>query len=248
MTENYSRICIGTWKLFEKNNLQEGIEIINYAISNGFNSFDTAHVYMGSLPEKVLGSNNSSIWIADKLSAKIKDVENISVKEAYPENYVLSFISAIKENISKLDVLQIHNWSPSWGNKEYNYLINIIKSVDFFDSLSFGVSLSFNKNYSAESISPFEYVQLPLNIINTSNKDLINTHNSSKKFLVRDIFSGGTLDFRKESISMDESFNAFKYVYANNEIYKTIVGCNSKQSIDLLKQYIDLIETENRGF
>ncbi|MGM5481573.1 MAG: aldo/keto reductase [Nanobdellota archaeon] len=237
MTSNSSRVCIGTWKLFEKNNLQEGTNVINYALENGFNSFDTAHVYSHGLPEKILGSLGADIWIANKLSAKSKNVVGLTVQEAYPVNYVCSFLLDLISNSSNLNLLQIHNWLPSWGEMEYYYLDNIIKSLPEFEDISLGVSLSSDKQYSVDSISPFKYVQLPLNIKDRRNLRLINDSADSKKFIVRNIFDGGNLDFRRGNVSEKDSLDAFRFVYSNDNVYKLIIGCNSIESIDLINKY-----------
>ena len=244
MTSNSSRVCIGTWKLFEKNNLQEGTNVIKYALESGFNSFDTAHVYSNSSPEKLLGTLDSKIWVANKLSAKSGCIDDLSIEDAYPEEYVFSFLSKMILNGS-LDVLQIHNWLPGWGEKEYSYLSDVIKSTPEFGSISIGVSLSSDTQYSLDSIRPFEYVQLPLNINDYSNLYLIDVYGDSKKFLARNVFDGGNLDFRTGLVSKNDSIDAFNFVFCNKYIYKIIVGCNSIDSVDLVSQYVASIKTES---
>jgi aryl-alcohol dehydrogenase-like predicted oxidoreductase len=237
LIESSSKLCLGTWKLFKKQSFDEGLDIMRYAISKGIDSFDTALVYSNGLSEVALSRIDNSVWVADKISSKYRCIDDLNVKDAYPSNYIIDSLHKISKNLDnkKISLLQIHNWSPFWGAKDFQYIKNIVKSLQEFSHMDMGVSLT-DKIYPLSSINHFEYIQMPSNVFRSeSYRSLVN--DSTKKILIREIFERGKLDYRKSDLTYRESCDIFNNIYNDKNVFKVIVGCNSIESIDLLYSY-----------
>lgn len=104
-------ICIGTWA-WGSNWISNDVapmsdlqEVFSNAVSNGFNSFDTAEVYAFGKSEKILGelisNSKEKVMVASKFNPKIPHLTNHKVRRGLKN-------SLKRLKLNKLDLYYIH--------------------------------------------------------------------------------------------------------------------------------------------
>lgn len=109
-----SEVSLGTWQLGgkwgEQFNEKTAMEIMEKAVENGINFFDTADVYNNGLSEiaigKFLKKTGERIYIATKCGRKL----NPHTSEGYNEKNIKAFIndSLARMQVEAIDLIQLH--------------------------------------------------------------------------------------------------------------------------------------------
>ncbi len=118
-----SEICFGTmtfggtgyWKNIGTTNQNEANELVNLAIENGINFFDTADIYSNGLAEeilgKALGTRRQSVVIATKVFGRMgKGPNDIGLSRHHL--FEACNASLKRLNTDYIDLYQVHNFDP----------------------------------------------------------------------------------------------------------------------------------------
>lgn len=241
-----SRIVYGTWELLNNNSQDKAYKLLEYAISNGITTFDTAQVYSGGSTEKLLGKLKKEypqIIIATKIPASCRPDNQTRVSEAYPKNSIREKIELSLKNLDLncIDMMHLHNWNPNWSQKDIEHIFSELRTCRNEGLVSkIGVSLPNWMNETSQILtnpSNVDFLQVPINITEQENYELIikPAKKNGIQILVRNIYGGSSL-----AKTYDESQikDAFSYVQNLNEVDSIIIGMNSKTSIDKNLSYL----------
>lgn len=138
-----NKFCIGTMLWGTHTTAEHAHDIINLALDNGIDFFDTAQIYPTfpykkntfGLSEKILGdwirSNKEDIRVSTKLYSPIK-AENIA--------------AAVEDSLQRLSVEQLDYCHLHWPNREHYHFRNVcnynpvntdtLQTLDYFDKAS----------------------------------------------------------------------------------------------------------------
>lgn len=192
MTNNKSKIALGTWSwgvgmyggnaVFGNNlDVHDLEEVVDAAVKNGLNVFDTAYAYAMGESERILGEliskyNRGDIVISDKFTPGLQN-DNA-------QNPVLEMLNDNLErlNTEYLDIFWIHNsadverWTP--------YLVDVVKSGKV---RRIGVS-----NHSLEQVKRVNEILAPSGI----KISAVQNHFS---LLYRESIDSGLLEYCREN-------------------------------------------------
>ncbi len=106
-----SELCLGTMTFGSQTDEKEAIRIIEYAVDNGVNFFDTADIYNGGESEKILGKATKAIRdnlvIATKVCGPVKKAPNGS---GLGRKHIIQNVdeSLKRLNTDYIDILYMH--------------------------------------------------------------------------------------------------------------------------------------------
>lgn len=241
--ENLSKLCLGTVQ-FGLNygvantegqvSLEEATKILDFSISKGINTFDTAKAYGSS--EKVLNTyfkerNSINPFIISKISSDLFSLE------------LTKFISDIS-NFDNLFALLLHDNEKlySWTKKDTQYIKELkAKNIIKYFGASIYTDEEFNKALENDEI---EIIQIPFNIFDQraiSLKWLEKAKKRDKLIFIRSIYLQGLLlmDINKVPVHLADAKEYLKKLvnYANildisvNELCLFFVNQVAKNSI-----------------
>ncbi|WP_417325593.1 aldo/keto reductase [Halarcobacter sp.] len=241
--ENLSKLCLGTVQ-FGLNygvantegqvSLEEATKILDFSISKGINTFDTAKAYGSS--EKVLNTyfkerNSINPFIISKISSDLFSLE------------LTKFISDIS-NFDNLFALLLHDNEKlySWTKKDTQYIKELkAKNIIKYFGASIYTDEEFNKALENDEI---EIIQIPFNIFDQraiSLKWLEKAKKRDKLIFIRSIYLQGLLlmDINKVPVHLADAKEYLEKLinYANildisvNELCLFFVNQVAKNSI-----------------
>ena len=263
-----SNICYGTWNLSPstkkfrspgKYSKKKTQELIQFALRNGINFFDTADIYGEGKGEKILGSELHSI--REKVFIMTKGgIVNSKNKKNFTLKYIKGRILKSLQNLNThyIDGYQLHNLSSKDKIKKlFKELIKlknkgIIKSIGFSsrDPLD---AIKIIRNYK------FDFLQVAFSVYDQRiiNSGLLKEVKKQRLYLLtRSPFNSGYLISNKinkiHNVNFKNQINKFKkknkkkIIYANKsleysalkycisfkEIVSVIVGMASKLEIE----------------
>lgn len=241
--ENLSKLCLGTVQ-FGLNygvantegqvSLEEATKILDFSISKGINTFDTAKAYGSS--EKVLNTyfkerNSINPFIISKISSDLFSLE------------LTKFISDIS-SFDNLFALLLHDNEKlySWTKKDTQYIKELkAKNIIKYFGASIYTDEEFNKALENDDI---EIIQIPFNIFDQraiSLKWLEKAKKRDKLIFIRSIYLQGLLlmDINKVPVHLADAKEYLEKLvnYANilditvNELCLFFVNQVAKNSI-----------------
>lgn len=241
--ENLSKLCLGTVQ-FGLNygvantegqvSLEEATKILDFSISKGINTFDTAKAYGSS--EKVLNTyfkekNSINPFIISKISSDLFSLE------------LTKFISEIS-SFNNLFALLLHDNEKlySWTKKDTQYIKELkAKNIIKYFGASIYTDEEFNKALENDEI---EIIQIPFNIFDQraiSLKWLEKAKKRDKLIFIRSIYLQGLLlmDINKVPVHLADAKEYLEKLvnYANildisvNELCLFFVNQVAKNSI-----------------
>lgn len=241
--ENLSKLCLGTVQ-FGLNygvantegqvSLEEATKILDFSISKGINTFDTAKAYGSS--EKVLNTyfkekNSFNPFIISKISSDLFSLE------------LTKFISEIS-SFNNLFALLLHDNEKlySWTKKDTQYIKELkAKNIIKYFGASIYTDEEFNKALENDEI---EIIQIPFNIFDQraiSLEWLEKAKKRDKLIFIRSIYLQGLLlmDINKVPVHLVDAKEYLKKLvnYANilditvNELCLFFVNQVAKNSI-----------------
>lgn len=241
--ENLSKLCLGTVQ-FGLNygvantegqvSLEEATKILDFSISKGINTFDTAKAYGSS--EKVLNTyfkerNSINPFVISKISSDLFSLE------------LTKFISEIS-SFNNLFALLLHDNEKlySWTKKDTQYIKELkAKNIIKYFGASIYTDEEFNKALENDEI---EIIQIPFNIFDQraiSLKWLEKAKKRDKLIFIRSIYLQGLLlmDINKVPVHLADAKEYLEKLvnYANilditvNELCLFFVNQVAKNSI-----------------
>ncbi|MFW5990759.1 MAG: aldo/keto reductase [Candidatus Nanoarchaeia archaeon] len=207
-------------------------ELVDYALKNGINFFDTAFVYGNGNSECQLNDVSNKAVISTKVPSQSKDYLNKQPKDCYPLDFMQDCIdvSIQRLNSNCIDILHLHNWNPQWTNSESRYIFEYIEELKNTQTIkSFGISLPKLNTYSIEDFSMLarenmvDCLQVHYNLIDQESEKLIQYFiNNKKSVFIKSPYKHGLIgkslseldsleeyDFRKKRFTKQE-FNDIK--------------------------------------
>lgn len=188
-------LIFGTWKLDPRynkiKNIYEASNLIDYSISMGIHSFDTASVYANQEIEKILGKySNEKLDIISKIPArkKISFFEKKDALDLYPNDWLEKYIFQSTENLNRNDyTMLLHN---------FGYWENIIcvleklekyKRIGMFSKIGISIPNNFRGKISKSIIDKVDTIELPYN---SQNQWIVNNIEelTQKRILIRSLF------------------------------------------------------------
>jgi aryl-alcohol dehydrogenase-like predicted oxidoreductase len=149
-----SEIGIGTWGMggmWGPVNDQEALRAMRRAIELGVNFFDTAHVYGEGHVERLIARLGPRTLKQLKLATKVppKNFEwparhDAPVEEAFPSNWITRCTeqSLRRLGVDRLDLQQLHVWSPAWLSEREKWLPGVMKLKVQGKIAAFGISVN----------------------------------------------------------------------------------------------------------
>ena len=247
-----------------KPNTKTVFEILEYALKNGINSFDTSPAYGRS--EKILGSYLNKKKINTIIMTKIPKIGIIDKKLSFSEIYKIAKLSVVHSlknlNVHKLPICLLHNPNDMFS---HNGLVvdALIKMKKEGLISKIGVS-----TYSPNEVKyflerkQFDAIQIPISLIDTRliKNGLLSELETEKKIIfARSIYLQGLILLSKSSIPnhlkpiskyLDKLYRicsttnlsilelAFLFVRDLKEISSILVGVESKKQ---LKKNIEML-------
>ena len=266
--KEFSKITLGTAQLgFEygiankigKPSPDKADQIINFAIKNGINSFDTAQNYGNS--EQILGNFFSMNKETEKIyiSTKIPEIIGIDEDEVY-EKMKISILKS--QNLLQKKSITYLLHEPGKIEKDNLQIKSLkkLKKEKLIDTI--GISV-YNPNEIKQfmGIEGFDSIQIPINIFDNRVIDG-KILNELKNYIIfgRSIFLQGLLLLKKEEIPIKLKFAekfisklndlakehnlsakelSFMYVKDIEEITSLVIGI---EEVDQLKENIELLK------
>ena len=218
-TANFSKLYGLDKKKIKKKNLQI---IFNYLKKKNIHFFDCSNDY------KNLSSFSGYFFNKTKLFYKIK-VNNIKTK------LFLKEILSIKKNIYCLMIHNIDKYSVENLKKNYLILKNFSKTIP---KLKIGISIYDIKdlNLIKKSNLRFDYIQIPINILNNTftKKNTSELRSKGSKFIARSIFLQGLLLKNTNKIIKHKQFlNTFTQIENFSNKYRIT---NLELCLDYIKK------------
>ena len=225
-----SKYCLGTWSLggTKNNNISYGVisylkvkKILEHAINNGINFFDTANVYGDSeqLLGEILKKHRRKIFIANKVGC-ISFKKKLNFSKEIIKKQILSSLKNLKTDY--LDIVQLYN--PNFRDKKLKEAIEYLDELKKAETIKYiGVSLAKPSDYIyLRRLYKFDVVQCNFNIL-----DHRILENKIFKFLLDDgvkIFGRTILNFgifsesflRKKNLNFNKSDH--RYYWDKNQI------------------------------
>jgi len=206
------KLVFGTWPIsgdLKKINYLQAKKIIKFAISNGFEEFDTAPNYGYGNSEKILGSILLKLKKKPLINTKIGNDHNKN-KNFDVANLEKTFFKSVKLlNIKKINILFLHN--PR-NIKNLDKILLFLKKLKKNRLISnFGLSISKDFKYKKNFIKKFKIIQLDHNLIYIKNK--FDNKFKSKFIYARSPLASGSLAFKinkKKIKKSDERSKWFK--------------------------------------
>ncbi len=183
-----SVIGFGTWglsgKVYGKITKNRSKKLLEYAIDNGINFFDTSSLYGDGSVEKILGEtlkpykNSKNLIVATKVGM-IKNYKNYFVpKYNFSNRHIQTEIykSMKRLKTDSLDILQLH--SPKYSlitSKRFEDIINLLEKNQRTGNIKYyGISVQNPKDaqYLLEKNFNFKVIQLNYNMLDIRALDL----------------------------------------------------------------------------
>ena len=209
------KIVIGTWPLsgdFGKINEKDCEKILNYAVSEGYQEFDTAPTYGRGKAEKILS----------KIIKKNKNLK-INTKCGYNKEFDKTFTEQdISDSVKKsldlfgfINILYLHN--PRNEIKNWDKIINLLIDLKKKKLIKFiGISLARDYNYLSSILNKFDNIQDEYNLLRPpqiSNLKKIKNH-----IYARSPFASGILNSNFNSNKIFHSGDHRKFWLAGERI------------------------------
>jgi len=259
------KIVIGTWPLsgdFGKINTNDCEKILEYAVSEGFQEFDTAPNYgkgkIQKLLSKILKTNKN-------LRINTKCGYNKNFKKTFKEQDILDSVKKSLDLFGSINILYLHN--PRNEIKNWDKIIDLLNDLKKKKLIKFtGISLARDYKYSSGILNKFDNIQDEINLLRhpkTTNlkklkKDvyarspyasgILNSNFSvKKKFQLGDHRKSWLTEKRIKNIYSQKKMlekicngnieeYALKFVLKSSYIKKVIVGVKKIHHIDFIKE------------
>jgi len=124
---------------------KESKHIIQKAITEGINFFDTALVYGEGHSEKIVGEaireSGREVFIATKIPSKKREwpcADSSTLEDSFPTNYIIRSTEKSLKNLNRdyIDLQQFHVWNDKWAKmdewKEAVYKLKKDGKIRFF--------------------------------------------------------------------------------------------------------------------
>jgi aryl-alcohol dehydrogenase-like predicted oxidoreductase len=205
-----SKICLGTAKIgmpdygySTSGTINDVDDFVLNAINSGINCFDTSPRYGNC--EEMLGKAFSSVASKPFISTKIDELDISSGNTQ--ERMKKSFLSSIEKlNIEFVDLCYLHqNEIEIISNMEIHRGMELLRSEGLVKEFGTSVYSKEELKYTLEC-GLFEWVQIPINILDTSFYQIIIDSGINIKIAARSVFLQGILLDRK-SIQTDIEYN-----------------------------------------
>lgn len=244
--KNLSKIIFGCWGISgdwkdREFSLADRQGLITTAYEQGINFFDTAPVYGGGVMETAFKGIdfNKKIFIATKVPAREKprDAELKNYDFYYDEKYIREHLEKSLDRLGReeVDLLQLHNWHPSW-NEHMDYFIEPLRKLkkeglvnNIGISLPDGYGRPFDNLMETEGV---DFIHLNYNIIDPWAEGYLEGAKRSKTahLMVRSIFSQGVIGEMANHLENlnPEDLRAKRYLGQKATIQKIVQGyCES---------------------
>jgi aryl-alcohol dehydrogenase-like predicted oxidoreductase len=228
-----------------KPSLSESLDIIQYALDNNINTFDTARAYGNS--EYILGLANkkyNNLNIITKL-APLNDISKSISNDALYGMIDDSIKTSMNNlNITKLDTLLLHRFEHYNNKIIWNYLLEN-KNIDVIKNL--GVSVYYvNEAIKVLKDKNIKHIQLPINILDNQwfSEEFLQLLNKRKDVVIhcRSILLQGILISSADKWPKIENVDAKIYINNLNDLVKEF---NFNNRIELCFSYIKSIDWIN---
>ncbi len=234
-----NKLCLGTVKIgnpeygFSSNcKPSEYTEILNESLRLGIDSFDTSPRYDNS--EIKLGRYFSKIKKKPFISTKIDNL-SVGCKDT-PKKMVESIVRSIKNlRVDAIDLCYLHqNQIGIISDKYVQNGITMLKEMELIRESGTSIYSDEELKYTMDS-NFYDWVQVPINILDISFYNKIINHKNPIKIAARSIFLQGII-FHESSIK--------KYIRNHHELYdsikkiKKIADDYGKDYRDLCAQYV----------
>ena len=106
---------------------KESKHIIQRAIEEGINFFDTALVYGEGHSEKILGEavkeSGKTVFIATKIPSKLREWpcrDSSTLEDSFPSKYIIQSTEKSLKNLNRdyIDLQQFHVWNDKWAKQD----------------------------------------------------------------------------------------------------------------------------------
>lgn len=170
-TNPLSCLFFGTWQFggqFKALDLQTTTNLIEFALGQGINKFDTAMVYGQGQVETLLGDTlPKNAFVATKIPAKVKpEGPSITARQCYDREWIeLQLESSLRRiRRSKIDILLLHNWSKYWTEPEdVLYILQSFKQTGLADRIGISLPDGFNAALDEQTCKLIDVIQAPYN-------------------------------------------------------------------------------------
>ena len=215
-----------------KPSLSESLDIIQYALDNNINTFDTARAYGNS--EYILGLANkkyNNLNIITKL-APLNDISKSISNDALYGMIDDSIKTSMNNlNITKLDTLLLHRFEHYNNKIIWNYLLEN-KNIDVIKNL--GVSVYYvNEAIKVLKDKNIKHIQLPINILDNQwfSEEFLQLLNKRKDVVIhcRSILLQGILISSADKWPKIENVDAKIYINNLNDLVKEFNFNNRSQ-------------------
>lgn len=209
-TNPLSCLFFGTWQFggqFKTLDLQTITYLIEFALRQGINKFDTAMVYGQGQVETLLGDIlPKDAFITTKIPAKVKpEGQGVTVHQCYDREWIeLQLDSSLRRlRRSKVDILLLHNWSRYWTEPEdILYILQSFKQTGLADKIGISLPDGFHAVIDEQTCKLVDVIQAPYNTPSnlwvTDSFPMLKTQNV--QIMLRSIFLQGILLMDQEHI------------------------------------------------
>lgn len=198
----YESLYFGTWQLSEDFRLvteNEAKRVINFALKQGINNFDTAHVYGNGNVEFLLGDIlPETTKIITKIPATQKPMldESSDIGKYYPINWMSEKFetSMVRLKRERVYGILLHNWSNSWKNnysEQLSYLLEL-KSKGSVEKIGISIPNNFVGDLPVELVKKIDIIEAPYNYENNWVSEKISfLYDNGIEIILRSIFLQG---------------------------------------------------------
>ena len=189
------KLCLGTAKIgmpnygySSKDILINLDEFLSDSFSLGINNVDTSPRYGNS--EKIVGNTLKAMTNKPNVSTKVDNLTPDSKQN--PSLMVQSIKLSIKKlNIDTIDICYLHQ-NEIISDKYVHKGIEILKERSLIKEIGTSVYSKQELKYTLEC-GVFDWVQIPINVLDTSFYNIINEYDTNIKVSARSVFLQGIL-------------------------------------------------------
>lgn len=192
-------MVLGTWGFYKSTPVNSIERILEEALSSGVLDYDTALVYGEQAAEKQLGilrmSNPfSKLHVTTKIPGKIKPYKNCRMDEIYDIDWMRRCLEQSLDNLGKIETLLLHNWSPDFGEKDCEAVLEILenfKKEKLCEEIGISLPNNFNVMPQKIAIDMCDAFMIPYNNNNLWGKRICEKLQFlEKRVMLRSIFGG----------------------------------------------------------
>lgn len=209
-TNPLSCLFFGTWQFggqFKALDLQTTTDLIEFALGQGINNFDTAMVYGHGQVETLLGDTlPKNTFVTTKIPARVKPEDpSVTVRQCYDREWIELQLELSLRRLrrSKIDILLLHNWSRYWSEPEdVLYILQSFKQSGLADRIGISLPDGFSAGLDEQTCKLIDVIQAPYNTpSNLWIKDSFPVlERQNVQVMLRSIFLQGILLMNEERI------------------------------------------------